>query len=95
MLVTFSDRSTVEQKLKEKIKLICFAVHFLNFLFSLYGYFACMYIGVSLAFLVPTKTRKGIRSLETGVANDYEPSCGCQESNPGPLGASLYPCYIF
>lgn len=48
-----------------------------------------MYIGVSLTFLVPTESIKGIRSLETGVANDYEPSCGCQESNPGPLETSL------
>ena len=35
--------------------------------------------------LVSLKSEEGIRSPGTGVKGGCEPSCGCQESNLGPL----------
>jgi hypothetical protein len=42
---------------------------------------AYMYVCIPHVCLMPEK----IRSRETGVMDGYEPSCGYQELNPGPL----------
>ena len=54
------------------------------FLFHVHEYFVCMHVRAPYTCLMPMEARKGHKT-GTGVTNGYEPSSGCQKSNPGPL----------
>ena len=55
-------------------------------LFGIYGCFAptCM-LAYHVCAWCPWRLGKGIGSSTTGVTDSCEPSCGCWESNLGPL----------
>lgn len=66
--------------------------------FSVYGYFAFVFISAPIYAWSPTKPERGVRSPGGVVTDSCEPPRGCWELNPGPgreqpvlLANELYP----
>ena len=64
---------------------LCSVFLMFSFRFYLFSFHVC-FLNVCLGTMCmqcPQRPEKGIESLETGVTEDCEPSCGCQDLNPG------------
>lgn len=57
----------------------------LFFLLYVWECFACLYIGILHAFLVPEKTKEGSDPQELDFMDGCELPCGCREPNPSCL----------